>query len=181
MIALWAANELSGLVAQIGGMHRTVEFVGLYDPVDMATGIPNTAGQVHPDIRRVTIVGAAETPNNNVDYPVGFPSYWTGLILPPDPVFVRMAQNDRITALGGATVVERKEYDASHGAIGGCPGYNVHLVSDPNGSYRYQDDVDRSIDSDNDIRVGMRAAGFDFVPDRDEDWYDFPATRPING
>jgi hypothetical protein len=95
-----------------------------------------------------------------------------------------MAQNDRITALGGTTVVDRIEYNASHGAIGGCPGYNVHLVSIPDGDYSYADDRRDSILSDTDIRNGMRAAGLDFVPDRgdpDEDWYGFPATRPING
>jgi hypothetical protein len=191
MIALWAANELSGPAAQVGGMQRTVEFVGLYDPVDMATAIPSdehlrgeNAARIQPGIRRVMIVGPKETPNNNVDYPVGLPSYWTGLILTPDPIFVRMAQNDRITALGATTVVDRIEYNASHGAIGGCPGYNVHLVSIPDGDYSYADDRRDSILSDTDIRNGMRAAGLDFVPDRgdpDEDWYGFPATRPING
>lgn len=180
MIALWAANELSGPAAQVGGMERTVEFVGLYDPVDMATDIPNTAGQVHPDIHRVTIVGASQRIEafNNVDYPVGFPSYWTGLILPPDPVFVRMALNNQIYATGNTTIVDREPYNASHGAIGGCPGYNVHLVSIPDGDYDYGLDVERSIRSDKDIRNGLRAAGLDFVPDRDEDWYGFPATRP---
>ncbi|MEI6506588.1 MAG: hypothetical protein WCO90_12030, partial [Planctomycetota bacterium] len=170
------------------GQQRTVEFVGLYDPVDMATDIPsdehvrgNNAARIHPDSRRVTIVGATEAPfDNNVDYPVGLPSYWTGLILTPDPVFVRMSQNDRITALGGTTVVTLIDYNASHGAIGGCPGYNVHLVSVPDGRYNYVVDRRNSILSDKDIRNGMRAAGL-FVPDRDEDWYGFPATRPING
>ena len=190
MIALWAANDLSGPAAQVGGMQRTVEFVGLYDPVDMATAIPSdehvsgewslgNAARIQPDIRRVTIVGPKETPNNNVDYPVGLPSYWTGLILTPDPVFVRMSQNDRITALGGTTVVTRIDYNASHGAIGGCPGYNVHLVSIPDGRYDYGLDVERSILSDKDIRNGMRAAGLAFVPDRNKDWYGFPATRPV--
>jgi hypothetical protein len=189
MIALWVANELSAPVLQVIGMQRTVEFVGLYDPVDMSTAIPDdqhgprvNAARIQPGIRRVTIVGPKETPNNNVDYPVGLPSYWLGLILTPDPVFVRMSQNDRITALGGTTVVTRIEYNASHGAIGGCPGYNVHLVSIPDGRYDYALDVERSILSDTDIRDGLRAAGLDFVPDRgdpDEDWYGFPTIRPV--
>ena len=173
MIALWAANELSGPGAQLRGMTRTVEFVGLYDPVDMSADIPNTAAEIHPDTRRVTIVGPEEAPdNNNVDYPVGLPSL-------SDPVFVRMAQNDRITSLGSTTLVDRYFYNASHGAIGGCPGYNVHLVSIPDGSYDYVDDVRNSIRSDRNIRNGMRAAGLDFVPDRDDPWYGFPATRPV--
>jgi hypothetical protein len=155
----------------------------------MSTAIPDdqhgprvNAARIQPGIRRVTIVGPKETPNNNVDYPVGLPSYWLGLILTPDPVFVRMSQNDRITALGGTTVVTRIEYNASHGAIGGCPGYNVHLVSIPDGRYDYALDVERSILSDTDIRDGLRAAGLDFVPDRgdpDEDWYGFPTIRPV--
>jgi hypothetical protein len=57
-------------------------------------------------------------------------------------------------------------------------------VSIPDGDYSYADDRRDSILSDTDIRNGLRAAGLDFVPDRgdpDEDWYGFPATRPING
>jgi hypothetical protein len=89
-----------------------------------------------------------------------------------------MAQNDRITALGGTTVVDRIDYNASHGAIGGCPGYNVHLVSIPDGRYDYELDVERSVLSDKDIRNGMRTAGLEFVPSRAKDWYGFPTIRP---
>jgi hypothetical protein len=34
-------------------MDRTVEFVGLYDPVDMSPSIPDNAAKIHADIRRV--------------------------------------------------------------------------------------------------------------------------------
>jgi hypothetical protein len=186
MIALWAANRLVGMPGrQPPALPRQVSFVGLYDPVDMSPSIPSNpipgledAAEIQPGVKSVTIVGPSETPNNNVDYPVGWPSYWLGFILEPDPIFVRMSQNGRIQALGGETTVERIDYNASHGAIGGCPGYSAHLVSIPDGGYDYQVDVERSILSDRTIRKGMRAAGLDFVPSREDEWYGFPVTRP---
>ena len=76
-------------------------------------------------------------------------------------------------------MVERTLLNASDGGIGGCPGYDGHLVDAPDGSYSYDLDRKNSIRSDKDIRNGMRAAGLDFVPNRDDEWYGFPVTRPV--
>ena len=182
MIALWAANDLVGMPGRPQpSKARQVAFVGLYDPVDMSTEIPSDdhAGRIQPGVGRVTIVGAAESPNNNVDWPVGWPSGWN------DIPFWRMAQTSditgefRITPSGDATVVERYSYNASHGSIGGTPGFSRHLVSIPDGAYDYVLDRERSILSDKNIRDGMRASGFSFVPDRTEDWYGIPTDRPV--
>ena len=59
--------------------------------------------------------------------------------------FPGMAHGNLIAALGGATVVERTLLNASHGSIGGTPGYNPHLVSPPNEGYVYATDRDNSI------------------------------------
>lgn len=174
MIALWAANDLVGMPGEMPPTAtRQVAFVGLYDPVDMSAQIDGGAASIQPGIGRVTIVGPATTPNNNVDWPVGWPTGWN------DVPFWRMAQNNRITAIGNATIVERYFYNASHGAIGGTPGFNGQLVSIPDGGYDYAIDRERSILSDKNIRDGMRAAGFDFIPDRDEEWYGIPSARPV--
>jgi len=187
MIALWAANDLVGMPGRPKpATVRQVAFAGLYDPVDMSTEIPSddhvrgeNAGRIQPGVGRVTIVGAAESPNNNVDWPVGWPSGWN------DIPFWRMAQTSditgefRITPWGDATVVERYSYNASHGSIGGTPGFSRHLVSIPDGAYDYVLDRERSILSDKNIRDGMRASGFSFVPDRKEDWYGIPTDRPV--
>jgi hypothetical protein len=181
MIALWAANDLVGMPGRPQPTTaRQVAFVGLYDPVDMSMDIPDAnwdpgnrngwgygAGGVQPGIGRVTIVGATEATDANARSNVDYPVFW------------RMAQRNRITALGGATVVERIPLNASHGSIGGTPGYNPQLVSRPNGDYVYSTDRENSIVSDQVIRSGMRAAGFDFVPDRKEDWYGIPKDRPV--
>jgi hypothetical protein len=175
-IALSVANELSHSAQ---GKDWSVDFVGLYDPVDMSSDIGDDAAVIHDGIRRIVIVGPKLVQEEfyNVDYPVGLPSYWLGFVLEPDPVFVRMSRG-RITS-NGKTIVDYKVYNASHGGIGGCPGYNGHLVDAPKGSYRYDKDVEFSIASDKDIRNGMRAAGLDFVPNRDDEWYGFPVTRPV--
>lgn len=175
MIALSVANELS---RPAQGKDWTVEFVGLYDPVDMSPAIGSDDAVIHEGIRRVVIVGPKLLQEDfyNVDYPVGLPSYWLGFLLEPDPVFVRMSRG-RITATKN-TIVDIKVYNASHGGIGGCPGYNGHLVDAPAGSYNYEADYENSILSDKDIRKGMRAAGLDFVPNRDDEWYGFSETRP---
>jgi pimeloyl-ACP methyl ester carboxylesterase len=176
MIALSVANELS---QPAQGKEWTVEFVGLYDPVDMSSSIGDDAAVIHDGIRRVVIVGPKLLQEEfyNVDYPVGLPSYWLGFVLEPDPVFVRMSRG-RITS-NGRTSVDYKVYNASHGGIGGCPGYNGQLVDAPDGSYGYDLDRQNSIRSDKDIRNGMRVAGLDFVPDRNEDWYGIPKIRPV--
>jgi hypothetical protein len=73
--------------------------------------------------------------------------------------------------------IVRESYNASHGAIGGTPGYNEDNLDPPDGHYDYTKDVENSILADRDVRAGMRAAGID-VPDHPDAWYGFPAVRP---
>ena len=165
MIALWLGNDLANPAANALG--RSVSFVGLYDPVDMSPFFDASA--VDEKIASITIVGPEivdawdpEVEFNNVDY----------------PHFVRMALNNRITTSGDTQVV-RQFYNASHGAIGGTPGYNPDMWSQPLGSYNYEQDVSASISADRDIRAGLQAAGFWWVGLPDPEWYGFPEDRPI--
>ena len=183
MIALWAANDLVGMPGlPQPATARQVAFVGLYDPVALTPDKPGDSfwlsTEIQPGIGRVTIVGGEEKdsgrPSNNFDYPVGWPNTFSG-----DLIFPRMAWGNRISPLDGATVVERTLLNASHGSIGGTPGYNSHLVSPPDGGYVYATDRENSIKSDRLIRTGMRASGFSFVSNRKEDWYGIPEVRPV--
>jgi hypothetical protein len=92
-----------------------------------------------------------------------------------------MARGNRITTAAGATTeLKIIPYNASHGALGGTPGYNRRHRDggDFPRNYDYALDVNNSIRADKDIRNGMRAAGLTFVPDRDVAWHEFPAQRP---
>jgi hypothetical protein len=73
--------------------------------------------------------------------------------------------------------IVRETYNASHGAIGGTPGYNDDNLDPPDGQYNYGEDRRNSILADRDVRAGMRAAGID-VPDHPDPWYGFPDVRP---
>lgn len=177
MIGLGVADALLKLAAH--DLPRTVAFVGLYDPVDMSLSIKDEWARVHRDVKAITIVGPTADRQTeaafNVDYDVV-----DGPIL-NNPHFVRMARGGRITTAPGATVVpQRIEYNASHGAIGGTPGYNKRHRDGGEfpRNYNYALDVVNSIRADKDIRAGMRAAGLTFVPDRDAAWYGFPDQRP---
>jgi hypothetical protein len=174
MIASGVANDLLTLAP--GDLPRTVVFVGMYDPVDMSDGINDAWARVHRDVKAVTIVGPADEdstrprlPRYNVDY----------------STFTRMALGEntdrgfqwRVTHQGTVDII-RHTYNASHGAIGGTPGYNEDNEDPPAGAYNYVEDRRDSIQSDKDIRDGMRRAGLEFVPERAEAWYGFPAVRP---
>ena len=169
MIASGIANALSN--PPPGSPARQVAFIGMYDPVDMSHAIPAKWARVDARVKNVTIVGPSggRDPAFNVDYPVGWPS-------PTDPPFTRMALNNRITITGAETNVSRFSYNASHGALGGTPGFNKRHAD--GGEYNYSRDVRNSILADEKIRDGMRAAGFDFAPERDKSWYGFPDKRP---
>ena len=171
MIASGVAHDLLTLAP--GDLPRTVAFIGMYDPVDMSDGIPPAWATIHADVQAVTIIGPTgpesstpREPSNNWDYRTLFP---------------RMAHQAgfqwQITHARNVNIV-RKSYNASHGSIGGTPGYNDDNREPPRGVYDYARDRQNSILSDQDIRAAMRQAGFEFVPDRDAAWYGFPATRP---
>ncbi|MFN7811972.1 MAG: hypothetical protein ACK5SI_04840 [Planctomycetia bacterium] len=177
MIASGVAHDLLKLAD--GDLPRTVAFIGMYDPVDESNGIPPAWATIHADVQAVTIVGPTADRQTrdefNVDYPV---SGYAGL---DNWTFERMARGNRITTAAGATTeLKREVYNASHGAIGGTPGYNKRHRDGGEfpENYDYTLDVQNSIRADKDIRAGMRAAGLTFVPDRDAPWYRFPAERP---
>jgi hypothetical protein len=177
MIASGVAHAL--LTLADGDLPRTVAFIGMYDPVDMSNGIPPAWATIHAHVQAVTIVGPTADRQTedafNVDYPV---SGYRGV---DNWTFERMALENRITtAQGAAAVPQRKFYNASHGALGGTPGYNKRHRDGGEfpENYDYGLDVQNSILADKDIRAGMRAAGLKFVPDRDAAWYGFPDDRP---
>jgi RHS repeat-associated protein len=169
MIASGVANALSNPPA--GSPARQVAFIGMYDPVDMSHTIPAKWARVDARVENITIVGpsSGRDASFNVDYPVGSVDWG-------DPPFTRMALSNRITVTGPATNVSRFSYNASHGALGGTPGFNKRHAD--GGEYDYLEDVKNSIRADGKIRAGMRAAEFEFVPVRDRAWYGFPDKRP---
>ena len=177
MIASGVAHEL--LTLADGDLPRTVAFIGMYDPVDMSNGIPPAWATIHAGVQAVTIIGPTADGQTedafNVDYPV---SGYRGV---DNWTFERMARGNRITtAQGAAAEPQRILYNASHGAIGGTPGYNKRHRDGgafPE-NYDYTLDVRDSIRADKGVRAGMRAAGLPFVPDRDAAWYGFPDDRP---
>jgi len=169
MIAIGLANQLSNPLLA-GALPRTVEYVGLYDPVDMADTIDPAWNVVDAKVNALTIVGPQSDaiPHFNVDY-VGTAG------------FRREALQDtgqwRITHAGDV-YVRRRFLNASHGAIGGTPGYNKRNLDPPQGQYDYTIDREESIRADRYIRDRAREAGFDFLPNRADPWYAFPLTRP---
>lgn len=170
MIAPGVAHAL--LTPEAGDLPRTVAFVGMYDPVDMSPQIPGAWASLHPDVKSVTIVGpnSGDSEKFNVDWPVGETPTAT------DPEFVRMALENRISVPGATTAVQRLFYNASHGALGGTPGFNSRHLD--GGAYDYAIDVKNSIQADRDVRNAIRAAGLTFVPVRLDSWYGFAAKRP---
>ena len=154
MIAQWVANDLSD--AGIG-----VDYVGLMDPVDMAFSIPDSEGQVESGIKRLTIVGPVEGAGN-VDY----------------GSFVRMSLQTRIFPAPGnnTTLIARFFLNASHGSIGGTPGYNDEAEDN---EYDYLLDRQNSITTYEIIVAGLLAEGID-IRGIDESEYGFPMTNSEN-
>jgi hypothetical protein len=171
MIASGVANAL--LAVDVGDLSRTVAFVGMYDPVDMSNWIPPAWANVHADVKAVTIVGPSTGRQErfNVDYAV---EDWQGPAR-DNPVFVRMALAGRIT-IGPRTVLQRVLYNASHGAIGGTPGFNRRQVD--GSRYDYTIDRRNSIEADRKIRTDLIAVVVNVAPLRNDAWYGFPAQRP---
>jgi hypothetical protein len=176
MIGLGVADALRTLAAI--DLPRTVAFVGLYDPVDMSAWIDDQWARVHRDVKAITIVGPTADRQTEDAFNVDYDVHDGGL---NNPHFVRMARGNRITTAAGATTeLKIIPYNASHGALGGTPGYNRRHRDggDFPRNYDYALDVNNSIRADKDVRNGMRAAGLTFVPDRDVAWHEFPAQRP---
>lgn len=168
-IALWVANDLSDL-----GIN--VDFVGLYDPVDMSLWIPDGEAIVAPMIDRVDVVGPTlDAPN--LDYLIFERMSWDLLSdgLRTSIPYIRPESGNT------NTLIARFLLDASHGSIGGTPGYNDEGLDswgeDWNTDYNYSVDRSNSIIADQIVREGLRAEGWD-VREIPEDEYGFPLENP---
>jgi hypothetical protein len=145
----------------------------------MSSAIPAAWNVVDACVEAVTIVGPrnpAQFPvgtYENIDYPVTYRYVFQS--------YRREAYYDkdkdgnwtvpRIRHTGNEPT--RKFYNASHGAIGGTPGFSGQHTND--GPYDYALDVKNSFNADRDVRDGMRARpGFEFLPE----WYGFYPTDP---
>ena len=73
------------------------------------------------------------------------------------------------------TVLEQLYLDASHGGIGGTPGYSPFLRRPS--TYNYNTDKANSIHADRWIREGLNSRGFSFRR-IDDDEYGFPELEP---
>ena len=144
LIASWVANDLSEL-----GI--SVQVVGMFDPVDMSGGaIPyDNSRNMRPLVQHVVTVGGI---GDNVDY-----STWPRAFLE----VVRQAGNT-------TTVITPYPLNASHGAIGGTPGYNdaasylnpSGMGAEQDGSYSWTTDKNSSAAADVIIRAALIAACF---------------------
>lgn len=119
----------------------------------------------------------------NVDYAVTYDSgNWYNVPFRREAYFDQDEDGNwtipRLRHAGGEGRVTRKNYNASHGSIGGTPGYSPQHKEPPNGKYNYALDKDNSFEADKDIRDGLRAAGLEFVPKRPPEWYGFFDTKP---
>ncbi|MDO5576102.1 MAG: hypothetical protein Q4F84_03415, partial [Fibrobacter sp.] len=189
MIAQWVANDISK-------DHIDVEFVGLYDPVDMAASIPDENGCIEPNVKNVMIVG----PVSFTGQPLFNPDYWTSdfdSISTTNGPFIRMSMYGRLTTSSGATtVVDRFELNASHGAIGGLPGYNDQSENTVDArtdaectienmfarkyttSYSYSLDIASSFHADYRMRTKCVDLGI-YIRVLEFDDYRFPSTNPV--
>ena len=162
MIAQWVANDLAD-----EGI--SVDFVGLYDPVDMASVIPPSAVIVAQGIKNVYVIGPSAV--GNFDY----------------PTFTRESGNIIKASNNETSNIFFLMMNASHGSIGGTPGYNdvedSIFYSDNseavNTSYDYVVDSSNSIFADSTIRFGLIYSGIDmkFISGLR---YGFPILNPVN-
>jgi hypothetical protein len=188
MIGLGVANALS-TSDKANETPRTVAFVGMYDPVDESAWIPAAWHVVDKGVEAVTIVGPFDPRRRaaadvvNVDYAVTYDNgAWLNVEFTREAYFDKDKDDNwtipRLSHAGGEGHITRKEYNASHGSIGGTPGYSPQHKEPPNGKYNYDLDKVNSFEADKDIRDGLRAAGFKFVPNRLLEWYGFFEKRP---
>ena len=150
----------------------TADFVGLYDPVDMAEVIPDDESLVEPLIDRVAVIGPGpglRATTANWDY----------------PAFVRMSQGSTIRRelWNSHTIIAHSLMNASHGAIGGSPGYNdtgiLSWGESVNAQYNYAEDRINGIRADELVRGGLRAEGW-YVRDVGVNEYGFPLANPTS-
>lgn len=158
-VALWMAN-----VMHAEGVN--VDFLGLYDPVDKSGWIPNSLTRSANTGGTVAGVASQEGTENK-DYIVEMPRLL-------DLTFIQELTENEIAG------VQKKLFNASHGALGGIPGYNDVWQEDARGmnhNYSYSTDVWASEEADMYIRE--KAVGSGIVinptpvymfPEEDPDW-----------
>ena len=160
MIASWVANDLSAA-------GQSVRFLGMFDPVDMALSIPGSSKSIQPGIDCVVVIGPAYLANHDYQNSSG-----------TDNITIdRESGNIALAAGNTTTSVSTVTLDASHGAMGGTPGYNDGAETDLDG-YNYATDVANSINGDHLMRISLKAKGFG-VELLSSNQYLFPATNPI--
>jgi hypothetical protein len=176
---LWVANDLSTRGILVG-------YVGLFDPVDMSDTIPDyTFRQVQPNVGQVTIVGPTMDASN-LDWLIFERLAWNEVGAGFNEPYIRNAfGNDN-------TFISLSLLNASHGAIGGVPGYNdqtgyqgyVAWSEVFNTDYSYPVDRHNSIVSDQIVRSGLRSRGWQVAVIADLE-YGFPVANPtftpVNG
>jgi hypothetical protein len=158
MIAQWVANSLA--TSSI-----SVDFVGEYDPVDMSTYIPDEQRFIQTGVKRVVTLGPLGGGNRDFY------------------IFKRMAVGGWIELNEGnsTTFLAQFYLNASHGAIGGTPGFNDNSLrfwgEIQNTDYAYVTDRNESMVADEIIRAQILALGI-FVPVVVD--YGFPGVNPTN-
>jgi len=154
MIGLWLGNDLATRGIK-------VDLVGLYDPVDMAGPIPDSTVYVLSGIDRVVVTGPFIGASNK-DYDTGIVQFWRS-----DDAIARAANNNR-------TVIPKYKFNASHGALGGFPGYND---ASEGSSYDYTLDRYNAYVADDLVRIGLQVEGVR-VSRRSESEYGYPTYNP---
>jgi hypothetical protein len=135
----------------------------MYDPVDMSTSIDDDdSTQIKSLVKHVVAVGGNS--GYNVDYPA-WPRRWSAIVRAPGNT---------------TTTISTLPMNASHGAIGGTPGY--HDSAEQDGSYTWSLDKGNSISADIEIRGALIGKNFGVkqLPYPWETAYGFPLNNPDN-
>jgi len=151
------ANDLSDI-------NIPTEVLGEYDPVDMAGSIPDAEAAVATQVTEIVIMGPEYEPNQNLDYD----TFW------------RMSWYDRITAQTGntRTIFNRpSRFFATHGSLGGTPGYNDGWESSHT-AYLYALDRTESMRADRYFCGILRARLNIVIRNISDSEYGFPLNNP---
>jgi pimeloyl-ACP methyl ester carboxylesterase len=154
MISLWLANSLAERGIQ-------VDIVLLMDPVDMTTSIPDSAAVIQNGVKKVVVFGPSLNSQNK------------------DHInFTRMSEESRIHRApnNSSTDLKHVMYDASHGALGGSPGFNDE---EEGINYNYPVDRQSSIAVHQQIVSELRSVGID-VHSVEAERFGFPLNNPVS-
>jgi RHS repeat-associated protein len=169
----WSRGAYSAmrLATRLADRNIKVRFLGLYDPVDMTffdnySGLSSDPYRVPWNVEHTFVAVGVDGLSNCRDYDDDSP-FWFNWPR------IRVRQPYRSSeALTRSFKVS--EYEATHGAIGGTPGYSPDPSIDR--TYNYRHDVEQSIRVDTDMRTAARAAGVP-VAQLAPSQYGFPSTR----